>query len=383
MKMLGNGILKIRYNNNIQLTDNCSIIKNKNRNNFQTQTSINNNSLRLKDFLGKYDKKQNIKFNSNSLPKISKEKIPNQINKCFKNQYSKEKYVYNLKLKKKIFLLDNQNTNENKNPNTISIKEPMNYIIGKTITYSTTGNLKKCKNKINGINYYVKIYDENEKERKYLIEKEISLIKDICHPNIIKFIKKIKIESTNYIIMEYVNGITLSSFIKNQQNKKLNEITTKRIIYQLISAISYLHKNNICHRDLKLDNILIDDKINIKLIDLGYSIYFNNNTYLNYYDGNINYLAPEIIKKKRYNGFAVDVWNIGIILYYLLCGCFPFNNNKNREEFLENNISFPDYLSFEVKELIKKMLCVNPISRITINNILRNEWLLNTINIFN
>ena len=95
--MLGNGILKIRYNNNIQLTDNCSIIKNKNRNNFQTQTSINNNSLRLKDFLGKYDKKQNIKFNSNSLPKISKEKIPNQINKCFKNHYSKEKYVNTLK----------------------------------------------------------------------------------------------------------------------------------------------------------------------------------------------------------------------------------------------------------------------------------------------
>ena len=259
----------------------------------------------------------------------------------------------------------------------------MNYIIGKTIAHSTTGNLKKCKNKINGMNYCVKIYDENEKEIKYLIEKEISLMKEICHPNIIKFIKKIKIESTNYIIMEYVNGITLSTFIKNQPNKKLNEITTKRILYQLTSALSYLHKNNICHRDLKLDNILIDDKMNIKLIDLGYSMYSNDNTYLNFFGGNINYLAPEILKKREYNGSAVDVWNIGIILYYLLCGCFPFKNNDQLfENINKGNILFPDNLSLGVKELIQKMLCVNPVSRITTNKILKNEWLLNIINIF-
>ena len=379
--MLGNGLLKIRYNNNIQLKENLSLFKYKKQNNFQSQTSNHNNSLSIIDFLGKYCKKPN----SNSLPKISKEKIPKQINKCPENKYSKDKYLHTLKSnrKRRIFLLDNHHTEVNKNLKTISVKEPMNYIIGKTIAHSTTGNLKKCKNKINGMNYCVKIYDENEKEIKYLIEKEISLMKEICHPNIIKFIKKIKIESTNYIIMEYVNGITLSTFIKNQPNKKLNEITTKRILYQLTSALSYLHKNNICHRDLKLDNILIDDKMNIKLIDLGYSIYSNDNTYLNFFGGNINYLAPEILKKREYNGSAVDVWNIGIILYYLLCGCFPFKNNDQLfENINKGNILFPDNLSLGVKELIQKMLCVNPVSRITTNKILKNEWLLNIINIF-
>ncbi len=379
--MLGNGLLKIRYNNNIQLKENLSLFKYKKQNNFQSQTSNHNNSLSIIDFLGKYCQKPN----SNSLPKISKEKIPKQINKCPENKYSKDKYLHTLKSnrKRRIFLLDNHHTEVNKNLKTISVKEPMNYIIGKTIAHSTTGNLKKCKNKINGMNYCVKIYDENEKEIKYLIEKEISLMKEICHPNIIKFIKKIKIESTNYIIMEYVNGITLSTFIKNQPNKKLNEITTKRILYQLTSALSYLHKNNICHRDLKLDNILIDDKMNIKLIDLGYSMYSNDNTYLNFFGGNINYLAPEILKKREYNGSAVDVWNIGIILYYLLCGCFPFKNNDQLfENINKGNILFPDNLSLGVKELIQKMLCVNPVSRITTNKILKNEWLLNIINIF-
>ena len=379
--MLGNGLLKIRYNNNIQLKENLSLFKYKKQNNFQSQTSNHNNSLSIIDFLEKYCKKPN----SNSLPKISKEKIPKQINKCPENKYSKDKYLHTLKSnrKRRIFLLDNHHTEVNKNLKTISVKEPMTYIIGKTIAHSTTGNLKKCKNKINGMNYCVKIYDENEKEIKYLIEKEISLMKEICHPNIIKFIKKIKIESTNYIIMEYVNGITLSTFIKNQPNKKLNEITTKRILYQLTSALSYLHKNNICHRDLKLDNILIDDKMNIKLIDLGYSMYSNDNTYLNFFGGNINYLAPEILKKREYNGSAVDVWNIGIILYYLLCGCFPFKNNDQLfENINKGNILFPDNLSLGVKELIQKMLCVNPVSRITTNKILKNEWLLNIINIF-
>ena len=384
--MLGNGLLKIRYNNNeIQLKENLSKFKYKKQNHFQTQSSNHNNSLSIIDFLGKYGKKPNMKLNSNSLPKLPKEKIPKQINKYSENKYSKDKYLYTIKSNRtrRFFLLDNQRIEDNKNTNTISLKEPMNYIIGKTIAHSTTGNLRKCKNKINGINYCVKIYDENEKEKKYLIEKEISLMKEIYHPNIIKFIKKIKIESTNYIIMEYVNGITLSTFIKNQPNKKLNEITAKRILYQLTSTLSYLHKNNICHRDLKLDNILIDDKINIKLIDLGYSMYFNENTYLNYFGGNINYLAPEIIKKREYDGSSVDVWNIGIILYYLLCGNFPF---KNDDQFFEKinkgNILFPNYLSVGVKELIQKMLCVNPVSRITTNKILKNEWLLNTVNIF-
>ena len=88
--MLGNGLLKIRYNNNIQLKENLSLFKYKKQNNYQSQTSNHNNSLSIIDFLGKYCKKSN----SNSLPKIPKEKIPKQINKCPENIYSKDKYLY-------------------------------------------------------------------------------------------------------------------------------------------------------------------------------------------------------------------------------------------------------------------------------------------------
>jgi serine/threonine protein kinase len=323
----------------------------------ETELLEKNNSFNLIDYFLKYCKKEN-QFSSEILPQIPKEKIA--IQKRNKSEY-KIKTFYTLKKPKKLIYEDLNNK----------------YIIGKLITKIRNGNIRKCKNKINGMNYLIKIYDENEKEKKNLIEKEILLMKELFHPNIIKFIEKIKIESNTFIIMEYFKGKTLLNFIRNQRKKKLNEIQSKRILFQLISALNYLHKNNICHRNLNLNNILIDEKFNIKIIDLGF---LNEKINLNLNDENLNFFPPEILNIQDYNNFSSDIWNIGIILYFILCGYLPFNN-KNKSELIDNinnaNFFLPQNLSFGVKELIKKMICVNPISRISMNNILRNDWLLN------
>ena len=261
-----------------------------------------------------------------------------------------------------------------------------NYLIGKIIGQGAQAKVRLCKNKLTGQLYCMKIYNDviiQNPKKKMLIEKEISILKEMSHPNIIKFIEKICSNSKIYLILEYAKGITLKSYMKNQPNQKLNELKAKKIFTQLISALSYLHNNNICHRDIKLDNIIINDNLNIKIIDLGLGVHFQDNKKLNSYCGTPFFMAPEILKKEFYYGPSVDIWSAGIVLYILLCGKLPFKSNseKNLKHIICNGyIDFPNYLSFTVKDLIQKMLCINPEKRINCNEILKHLWLFNGFN---
>ena len=124
--------------------------------------------------------------------------------------------------------------------------------------------------------------------------------------------------------MEMGGTLSLQSYLKSKAAKKLNESEVKLIFKQLVDGVSYLHKNNIAHRDLKLENILIDDNKNIKVIDFGFSLVTPRNKPLNVCCGTPSYMAPELIAKKNYYGHLVDIWALGILLFVLLSGYFPF-----------------------------------------------------------
>jgi len=124
--------------------------------------------------------------------------------------------------------------------------------------------------------------------------------------------------------MEMGGALSLQSYLKSKAAKKLNESEVKLIFKQLVDGVSYLHKNNIAHRDLKLENILIDDNKNIKVIDFGFSLVTPRNKPLNVCCGTPSYMAPELIAKKNYYGHLVDIWALGILLFVLLSGYFPF-----------------------------------------------------------
>ena len=124
--------------------------------------------------------------------------------------------------------------------------------------------------------------------------------------------------------MEYAGNISLHSYLKGKVGKRIDEHCAKKIFYQIVEAIQYCHAQNIVHRDIKLENIILDDKLNVKIIDFGFSIIIPKNKKLNVFCGTPSYMAPEILSKEFYSGFLADVWALGIVLFIMLCGNFPF-----------------------------------------------------------
>jgi len=124
--------------------------------------------------------------------------------------------------------------------------------------------------------------------------------------------------------MELVKGISLLTYLKAKINRRADEKDCQKIFSQLISGMDYCHKKNICHRDIKLENIIIDSDLNVKLIDFGFATLTSSSRLLNFFCGTPSYMPPEIVEKVDYNGILADIWSLGILLYTLLCGAFPF-----------------------------------------------------------
>jgi serine/threonine protein kinase len=191
-------------------------------------------------------------------------------------------------------------------------------------------------------------------------------------------------ESEKYvlIIMEYIPGGNLHSYIKKR--KKISEHITKVLFKQIIEGIKYIHSHGIVHRDIKLDNILLDLNNNIKICDFGVSKRINENTLLYDQCGTPLYMAPEIIMNNGYCGFPVDVWSAGVSLYMMLTGKAPFNktsNNTLQYEIVNSHFPEIEHVSTECNDLLRKMLEKDPYKRITIENVLKHKWFINDDNI--
>ena len=228
----------------------------------------------------------------------------------------------------------------------------------------------------------IKIFDKgkikNEKEAEY-IGREISILKKLNHYNIIKLYNIIQNENFIFLIQEYVQNGELLHFLENSENINLTETQICKIYQQIISGIEYLHEVGIAHRDLKLENILLNYKRDIKIIDFGLSNEYNkeNEELLQSSCGSPCYAAPEMIRGIKYHGLDTDIWSSGILLYLMLCKSFPFNdknNSKLYQKILSGKFNLPNYLSNEAKDIICKLLKVNPSERIKLNEIKKHPW---------
>ena len=211
-------------------------------------------------------------------------------------------------------------------------------------------------------------------------------MKNLKHNNIVKILETIETEKYILIIMENIPGGDLLNFVKKRT--KLPEKTAKFIFKQLILALKYMHNHNIIHRDIKLDNILIDLNNNIKLCDFGVSkLISNKNEILNEQCGTPAYIAPEILLNEGYEGPPVDIWSSGVVLYAMLFGSVPFKANGLKDLhklILEGKVIFKSnnnsYISNEAKDLILNLLKVDPKERINIDEILNHPWMVNANN---
>lgn len=178
-----------------------------------------------------------------------------------------------------------------------------------------------------------------------------------------------------FLIFEYVAGKQLYDVIVN--DGYLNESIARRYFRQILSAIDFIHRNSIVHRDLKIENILLDEFDNIKIIDFGLSNFYDNKSTLNTFCGSLYFAAPELLLGQRYSGPEIDVWSLGVILFVLLNGTVPFDDKdveKLQEKIQLGKFSFSMNFSSSAKELILKMLHVDPKHRHTLEEILFSDW---------
>lgn len=213
------------------------------------------------------------------------------------------------------------------------------------------------------------------KKKSINIYKEISIMKKLNHNNIVKLLDVVENDSEINLIMEYIPGISLYRYLKSQTETKIAENQAKLIFSQIFSAIDYLHSNNIAHCDLKLENILITDQNIIKIIDFGFSDHCDQKKKV--FCGSSYYMTPEIVLLEDYYGDSADIWALGVILYTILTGTYPFkasNDPDLHEKIQKTQVKIPSFISPQGKKLISKMLKKESYNRPKIKDIINDPW---------
>ena len=212
---------------------------------------------------------------------------------------------------------------------------------------------------------------------KRKIKTEIEVLSKLRNPFCTQIYDYFETDTHILIIMEYICG-DLLTFMRKRA--KISESTAKIIFKQIIKGLQYLHKKNIVHRDIKLDNILMDLSNTVKICDFGVSRILSPGDTMYEHCGTPAYIAPEIFRNEGYEGFSCDVWSSGVTLYYMLAGKQPFKGGKLeelKEIILKGQYEEIKDISKEANDLINKMLRLNPKERITIEGILKHPWLKN------
>ncbi|KAI8116671.1 5'-AMP-activated protein kinase catalytic subunit alpha-2 [Lucilia cuprina] len=252
------------------------------------------------------------------------------------------------------------------------------YLLGATLGTGTFGKVKIGEHQMTKHKVAVKIL--NRQKIKSLdvvgkIRREIQNLKLFRHPHIIKLYQVISTPTDIFMIMEYVSGGELFDYIV--KHGKLQEHEARRFFQQIISGVDYCHRHMIVHRDLKPENLLLDHNRHVKIADFGLSNMMLDGEFLRTSCGSPNYAAPEVISGKLYAGPEVDIWSCGVILYALLCGTLPFDDEHVPTLFrkIKSGIfPIPEYLNKQVVNLVCQMLQVDPLKRANIEEIKKHEW---------
>ena len=258
-----------------------------------------------------------------------------------------------------------------------------NYILGKKLGQGTFGIVVLGKHEITGESVAIKILDKEKIVResdKTRLEREIRIMKIMYHNNIVHLYQVIENTKELFLIMEYISGKELFDYIINKRH--LDEFESCKFYQQIISGIEYLGKTKVAHRDLKPENLLLDSKKNIKIVDFGLSNTYFQNELLSTACGSPCYAAPEMLSGEKYSGINIDIWSSGIVLYAMLCGYLPFEDNDNPKlykKIIKGAFETPEFLSASAVDLLHRILNVDPQKRYTIAQIKEHPW-FNQIN---
>lgn len=231
---------------------------------------------------------------------------------------------------------------------------------------------------ITGTKVAMKIIDKSKlcKEDLARLFKEVQIMKLLDHPNIIRFYQVVENYQYIHLVSSYAENGELYEHV--MKNGNLSESEARRYFTQICSAINYCHEKGVVHRDLKIENVLLDCNDNVRIADFGFSNYFKPPRLLETFCGSPQYAAPEIFSGKHYDGFKTDIWSLGIILYVLVTGGLPFDGEsiaEIKQYVLRGKFRVPYFVSHECDHLIRSMLSLEPEKRPSMSNILSHTWM--------
>ncbi|KZT65523.1 Pkinase-domain-containing protein [Daedalea quercina L-15889] len=270
------------------------------------------------------------------------------------------------------------------------------YTLSKTLGAGSMGKVKLAHHSITGEKLAVKILpratppsgstsnsDAAVKQASKDASKEIRILREAAlsmllhHPYICGMREMIVHAHHYYMVQEYVNGGQMLDYIIS--HGRLRERVARKFARQIGSALDYCHKNNVVHRDLKIENILISQTGNIKIIDFGLSNLYDPANHLSTFCGSLYFAAPELLNAKVYTGPEVDVWSFGVVLYVLVCGKVPFDDQSMpalHAKIKRGLVEYPVWLSAECKHLLTRMLVTNPGARAPLVEALAHPWMV-------
>ncbi|WCJ35656.1 CBL-interacting protein kinase 8 [Euphorbia peplus] len=253
------------------------------------------------------------------------------------------------------------------------------YEIGRTIGEGTFAKVKFAQNTETGESVAMKVLDRTTIIKHKMVDqikREISIMKMVRHPYVVRLHEVLASRTKIYIILEFITGGEL--FDKIVHHGRLSESEARRYFQQLIDGVDYCHSKGVYHRDLKPENLLLDSLGNLKISDFGLSASPEEGvSLLRTTCGTPNYVAPEVLSHKGYDGAVADVWSCGVILYVLMAGYLPFDEldlTTLYSKIEKADYSCPSWFPVGAKSLIQHILDPNPETRITIEQIRSDEW---------
>ncbi|KAI8641581.1 hypothetical protein BD408DRAFT_367923 [Parasitella parasitica] len=259
------------------------------------------------------------------------------------------------------------------------------YVVGKTLGKGASGRVKLGVHRHTGEQVAIKIISKAHLAANPAIEKavrrEIAIMKLIHHPNVMSLIDVIDDPASSdlYLILEYVEGGELFEYLVSKG--RLGEAEARHHFQQIILGLDYCHHHLICHRDLKPENLLLNSRNSIKIADFGMASLQPLGSMLETSCGSPHYASPEIVAGMPYNGSSCDIWSCGVILYALLTGHLPFDDENIRQllkKVKSGKYIMPDNISRSAQDLIRRILVVDPAKRLNMQQIMSHPWFRET-----